>query len=52
MTVSPEIISISAPVVIFAIATVLPVNMGALAFVAAFVVGTLSGRWESSWRCP
>jgi hypothetical protein len=28
--------------VIFAIATFLPINMGALAFVAAFVVGTLS----------
>jgi Na+/H+ antiporter NhaD/arsenite permease-like protein len=42
VTVSPEIISIIALVVIFAIATVLPINMGALAFVAAFVVGTLS----------
>ena len=39
---SPEIVSIIALVVIFAIATVLPINMGALAFVAAFVVGTLS----------
>ncbi|TWH71509.1 dicarboxylate carrier protein MatC [Modestobacter roseus] len=28
--------------VIFAIATVLPINMGALAFVAAFLVGTLA----------
>nr|WP_279526823.1 hypothetical protein [Modestobacter roseus] len=27
---------------IFAIATVLPINMGALAFVAAFLVGTLA----------
>jgi di/tricarboxylate transporter len=42
VTVSPEIVSIIALVVIFAIATVLPINMGALAFVAAFVVGTLS----------
>jgi di/tricarboxylate transporter len=40
--VSPEIVSILALVVIFAIATVLPINMGALAFVAAFLVGTLS----------
>ena len=39
---SPEIVSILALVVIFAIATVLPINMGALAFVAAFLVGTLS----------
>jgi di/tricarboxylate transporter len=42
VTVSPEIVTIIALVVIFAIATVLPINMGALAFVAAFVVGTLS----------
>jgi di/tricarboxylate transporter len=40
--VSPEIVTIIALVVIFAIATFLPINMGALAFVAAFVVGTLS----------
>jgi di/tricarboxylate transporter len=40
--VSPEIVSILALVAIFAIATVLPINMGALAFVAAFLVGTLS----------
>src|SRR3954468_4870713 len=40
--VSPEIVTIVALVVIFAIATFLPVNMGALAFVAAFVVGTVS----------
>ena len=39
---SPEIVTILALVVIFVIATVLPINMGALAFVAAFVVGTLS----------
>jgi len=40
--VSPEIISILALVAIFAIATFLPINMGALAFVAAFLVGTLA----------
>ncbi|SFP21710.1 transporter, UIT1 family (TC 9.B.48) [Geodermatophilus dictyosporus] len=39
---SPEIVTILALVAIFAIATFLPINMGALAFVAAFVVGTLS----------
>ncbi|MGY2085194.1 SLC13 family permease [Blastococcus sp. SYSU DS0539] len=39
---SAEIVTILALVVIFAIATFLPINMGALAFVAAFVVGTLS----------
>src|SRR5688500_1999701 len=42
VTVSPEIVTIIALVVIFAIATFLPINMGALAFVAAFIVGTLS----------
>jgi Na+/H+ antiporter NhaD/arsenite permease-like protein len=42
VTVSPEIVTIIALVVIFAIATFLPINMGALGFVAAFVVGTLS----------
>ncbi|SET46626.1 SLC13 family permease [Geodermatophilus poikilotrophus] len=39
---SPEIVTIIALIVIFAIATFLPINMGALAFVAAFLVGTLS----------
>ncbi|MPQ99394.1 hypothetical protein GB931_16000 [Modestobacter sp. I12A-02628] len=39
---SPEIVSILALVAIFAIATFLPINMGALAFVAAFLVGTLA----------
>ena len=39
---SPEIVSILALVAIFAVATVLPINMGALAFVAAFLVGTLA----------
>jgi Na+/H+ antiporter NhaD/arsenite permease-like protein len=42
VTVSPEIVTIIALVVIFAIATVFPINMGALGFVAAFLVGTLS----------
>src|SRR5215210_6586598 len=39
---SPEIVSILALAAMFVIATFLPVNMGALAFVAAFAVGTLS----------
>ncbi|MGY5885531.1 SLC13 family permease [Modestobacter lacusdianchii] len=39
---SPEVISIIALVAIFAVATALPINMGALAFVAAFLVGTLA----------
>src|SRR5688572_28233569 len=39
---SPETVSIIALVVIFGIATVFPINMGALAFVAAFLVGTLA----------
>ncbi|MFC7326918.1 SLC13 family permease [Marinactinospora rubrisoli] len=39
---SPEIISILALVAMFVVATVLPINMGALAFVAAFLVGTLA----------
>ncbi|HZB18851.1 MAG TPA: SLC13 family permease [Blastococcus sp.] len=39
---SPEIVTIIGLIVIFAIATVLPINMGALAFTAAFIIGTLS----------
>ena len=38
---SPQLISIYALVLMFVIATVLPVNMGVLAFVGAFLVGTL-----------
>ena len=38
---SPQLISILALVVMFVIATVVPVNMGILAFVGAFLVGTL-----------
>jgi di/tricarboxylate transporter len=42
--VSPEIISILVLVAVFVLATVLPINIGILAFVAAFVVGsTLAG---------
>ena len=38
---SPELISILALVLMFVIATVLPVNIGVLAFVGAFLVGSL-----------
>jgi di/tricarboxylate transporter len=38
---SPELISILALAVMFVIATVVPVNMGVLAFVGAFLVGTV-----------
>src|SRR5262245_19184254 len=38
---SPHLISIYALVLMFVVATVLPVNMGVLAFVGAFLVGTL-----------
>lgn len=37
---SPEIISILALVAMFVLATLLPINIGVMAFVAAFVVGT------------
>jgi di/tricarboxylate transporter len=39
--VSPEIACIAGLVVLFVVGTVLPVNMGALAFVMAFIVGGL-----------
>jgi Na+/H+ antiporter NhaD/arsenite permease-like protein len=43
-SVSPELISILVLAAMFVIATVLPINIGVLAFVAAFVVGgTLAG---------
>ena len=38
---SPQLISILALAVMFVIATVVPVNMGILAFVGAFLVGTM-----------
>ena len=38
---SPELISIYALCAMFVVATLLPVNMGVLAFVGAFLVGTL-----------
>jgi di/tricarboxylate transporter len=44
---SAELISILALAVMFVIATAFPVNMGALAFAAAFLVGTLAGDLSS-----
>ena len=38
---SPELISIYALCAMFVVATILPINMGVLAFVGAFLVGTL-----------
>lgn len=40
---SPEIVSIVLLVVMFIVASFLPVNLGALAFVAAWLVGSLGG---------
>jgi di/tricarboxylate transporter len=46
---SPQLISIYALAAMFVVATVLPVNMGVLAFVGAFLVGTLvAGQSTSS----
>ena len=39
--VQPQLISIYALVAMFVVATILPINMGVLAFVGAFLVGTL-----------
>jgi di/tricarboxylate transporter len=39
--VSPELLSILALVAMFVLATILPVNMGIVAFVGAFLIGTL-----------
>jgi Na+/H+ antiporter NhaD/arsenite permease-like protein len=44
---SPELISILALVAMFVIATILPVNLGALALVGAFFVGTLVAGMET-----
>jgi di/tricarboxylate transporter len=45
---SAELVSIVALAAMFLTATVLPVNMGALAFVAAFLVGTFAAGMESN----
>ncbi|WP_433873386.1 SLC13 family permease [Saccharopolyspora sp. CA-218241] len=44
---SPELVSIVALVAIFIVTGVFSVNMGALAFAAAFLVGTLAGGMSS-----
>ncbi len=44
---SAELISVLALVVIFVLATTLSVNMGALAFAGAFLVGTLAGGLDA-----
>lgn len=49
---STELIPILALAVMFLAATVLPVNMGALGFVAAFFVGTLSLHMSSETSSP
>src|SRR5215210_4585722 len=40
---SPEIISIIVLVIMFVVGTVLPINLGVMGFVAAFLVGTTFG---------
>src|SRR3954464_9283785 len=40
---SPELVSIIVLGVMFLVATVLPINLGVIGFVAAFLVGTLLG---------
>ena len=44
---SPQLVSILALVLMFVVATALPVNMGVLAFVGAFLVGTLIAGLET-----
>lgn len=39
---SPQMLSIYALAVMFVVATILPINMGVLAFVGAFLIGTLA----------
>lgn len=41
---SPQMLSIYALAVMFVVATILPINMGVLAFVGAFLVGTLAAN--------
>src|ERR687893_2961322 len=49
VSMSPELVSIYALCAMFVVATVLPINMGVLAFVGAFLVGTLvAGRSASA----
>jgi di/tricarboxylate transporter len=45
---TPQLISIYALVAMFVVATIWPINMGVLAFVGAFLVGTLVAGQETS----
>jgi di/tricarboxylate transporter len=45
---TPQLISIYALVAMFVVATIWPINMGVLAFVGAFLVGTLVAGQEAS----
>jgi di/tricarboxylate transporter len=44
---SPHLISIYALVAMFVVATVLPINMGVIAFVGAFLIGTLAAGMQT-----
>jgi di/tricarboxylate transporter len=46
--VTPQLISIYALVAMFVVATIWPINMGVLAFVGAFLVGTLVAGQETT----
>jgi di/tricarboxylate transporter len=47
MAVSAHMISIYALVAMFVIATILPINMGVIAFVGAFLIGTLAAGMQT-----
>ncbi|WP_245604300.1 SLC13 family permease [Nocardioides aequoreus] len=46
MPVGPELIAILALVALFVVGTLLPINMGALAYVAAWLVGMYALGWD------
>ena len=52
LAVSAELLSILALAAMFVVATVLPINMGLLAFAAAFLVGTLAGDLTPTRSSP
>lgn len=47
-----ELIPILALIAMFAAATLLPINMGTLGFVAAFLVGTIASVWIPTTSSP
>ena len=49
---SSQLISIYALVAMFVIATIVPINMGVLAFVGAYLVGTLSPAYRPRTSLP